>query len=351
MPWFLSSSSILAWILITIVLLIAFYVVTFVNQASTRGFLPQISANTNIAGFSPANFLYSFIPSLLGLLLYLLWLPLDFAHRRLAPFAAMSSPQGASAEKSLLLDYTYALPLSVTLSAMSNRHWKVALLSALSTINIAIPILSGGLFWAQWYPGAAAVRITAHPAGLYALCFFLALYALALFALIPGRKTVALPHDARSLAEIISWLYMSPLLCDRAFARCETKAELVARLLGVRPDADVVRKKPSLWASVTNLLGASRPSQDQSDDVEANRSTVGSKGKERVGPLSEATLLGTVDEKGNFNRRRDVRYGFGVFVGRDGKEHLGVERLIRAGREMVVLEEARKGQRTSWIGF
>jgi hypothetical protein len=62
MPWFLSSSAILAWILIAVVLLLAFYVVAFVNQASTRGFLPQLGASANKAGFSlPTSCTRSFL--------------------------------------------------------------------------------------------------------------------------------------------------------------------------------------------------------------------------------------------------------------------------------------------------
>jgi hypothetical protein len=361
MPWFLSSSAILAWILIAIVLLIAFYVVAFVNQASTHGFLPQLSASANTAGFSPANFLYSFIPCTLGFMIYLLWLPLDFTHRRLAPFAAMSSPRGATAEKSLLLDYSYALPLSVTASAIANRHWKVALLSALSTINFAIPILSGGIFWAQWYPGGQVVRIAAHPAGLYALCFFLAVYTAAFFALLPGRKTIALPHDAKSLAEIISWLYMSPLICDRAFSRCNTKAQLVGGLVGTQHEESALKKKPSFWASVTNLVTGgvgSRGHYDADDFGEGPSSQ-----DNRLDPVPEDrtfasgennTSLAAAEKNDIKSRigmlREEVRYGFGVFIGRDGREHLGVERVRRGGRDMVLFEDGNT-KRRSWGGF
>ncbi|KAF2435618.1 hypothetical protein EJ08DRAFT_281642 [Tothia fuscella] len=370
MPWFLSSSAILAWILITVVLLIAFYVVAFVNHASTRGFLPQLGAAANQAGFSPANFLYSFIPCTLGFLMYLLWLPLDFAHRRLAPFAAMNSPRGATAEKSLLLDYPFAQPVSVTVSALSNGHWKVALLSVMSTINMAIPILSGGIFWAQWYPGTQTVRIAAHPAGLYALCFFLAIYTVAIFALVPGRKTVALPHGATCLAEVISWLYMSPLLCDRSFARCNTKPELVGRLIGIQHDESAIKKKPSFWASVTNLVGGA------SHDASRTAIPVDDGEDFGEGPSLQDKRLSTVPEdhpithrggavpfgedprdhsateklSKNAGSREEVRYGFGVFVGRDGKEHLGVERVRRGGHEMVLFEDGNV-KRKSWMGF
>lgn len=357
-PWFLTSSKILLWILIVIVLLIAFLVVAFVNQASTRGFLPQSSANTNSAGFSSANFLYSFIPCLLGLLLYLLWLPLDFAHRRLAPFAAMSAPRGATAEKSLLLDYAYSQPIWVSIKAATNGHWKVALLSALSLINAVIPVLAGGVFWAQWYPGSLEVRIAAQPAALYALCFFLALYAFSFFLLLPGIKSIALPHDARCLAEIISWLYMSPLICDRQFARCATKADLAARLIGIHAEEDNVTGK-GFWASVTSLVNRSRTAlaRPGDDDVEAGPSGIATTRKEKqLTPVPEGSAVPGRERHENVRTRlaplgeREVRYGFGVYMGRDGREHLGIDRVTRGGRDMVLFEDGNR-ERKSWMGF
>jgi len=41
-----------------------------------------------------------------------------------------------------------------------------------------------------------------------------------------------------------------------------------------------------------------------------------------------------------------IRYGFGIHVGRDGLEHLGIDRVKRggdrSGREMVIYEEQRR---------
>jgi hypothetical protein len=348
-PWFLSSSSILLWILIAIVLFVAFLIVAFINQASTRGFLPKLSANTDSEGYSSANFLYSFIPCMLGFLLYLFWLPLDFAHRRLAPFTAMSIPNGETAGKSLLLDYAYSLPLSVSIKAAANGHWKVALLSALSLINAAIPVLAGGMFWAQWYSGSLEVRIAAQPAGLYVLCVFLGLYVLSLFLLIPGRKTNSLPHDSRCLAEIISWLYMSPVICDRQFARCTTRADLVTRLIGVPTEEDNDVKR-GFWASVTNLVNRSRTALARpDDDVEAGPSGTAVAEKERrLAPVPESSTVPDHERYGNVRTRlapvgeKVIRYGFGVYMGRDGKEHLGIDKVTRGGRDMVLFEDGKR---------
>lgn len=355
-PWFLSSSSITLWILIALALLLAFLVVAFVNKATLNGFLPATSATTDSAGFSSANFLYSFIPCLLGTLLYLLWLPLDYSHRRLAPFAALAAPRGSTAEKSLLLDYPFRLPVSVTLAAASNGHWKVALLSLLSLANATIPILSGGIFWAQWYPGTLQVRIAAQPAGLYALCVFLGLYALGFWALLPGRRQIMLPHDARCLAEVASWLYMSPLLVDRVFARCETKADLVARLVGspLVEEEDGGGGRREFWSSVTGLGNWSRTNLPRhGDDVEAGPSV--EKGKRLTAVPEGGAAVQRERQQGPVRTYlqhpgQKVRYGFGVYMGRDGKEHLGIDRVRRGGRDMVLFEDGNR-ERKSWMGF
>jgi len=117
LPWFLKDTFIVAWIVIAVVLYIAFLIVSFVNGAVTNGFTPALPAGSNSDGFSSANFLYSFIPAFIGLVLYLLWQPVDLVFRRLEAFAALSSAEGATAEQSLLLDYPARLPISVTLAA------------------------------------------------------------------------------------------------------------------------------------------------------------------------------------------------------------------------------------------
>jgi hypothetical protein len=342
-PWFLSSSAVLAWVLVALVLLVAFYIVAFVNQATTgEGFLPQIRADTNSAGFSPANFLYSFVPGLIGFLLYLLWLPLDFTHRRLEPYRTMTSAAGALAEHSILLDYPFCLPGSVTLAALSNRHWKTAFLSFVSLINFTIPVLSGGIFWAQWYTGSTQVRISAEPSGLYALCVFLALYALALMVLAPGRMFIRMPHESQCLAEVVSWLYQSPILLDRAFTRCHTKIELQTRLLGERAVLPT-----GFWASVSNLVHSLsreglRGGKEAALSEPKNQKAKAVLGADRLAPPPEGTTTTTIEGPGAEKRSSMLSsteralYAFGVYTGRDGRDHLGIDKV---GRGMVLFDD------------
>lgn len=322
LPWWMRTSTILLFIITAMVLLMAFLVISFVNSAVRLGFLPQVFARTNAAGFSASNFLYSFIPALIGHLLFLFLLTYDYTFRVLRPYISLASKGGATAEQSLLLDYPARLPLSATFAALENQHYQTAILSLVSLTSLAIPILAGGCFWTQYYPNSDVVRVAAELPGFYALCFFLALYGTTLLALWPSRRRAALPHRSTALAEIIAWIYQSPLLSDRAFHRPQTKPELVTRLMG---SAYAERT----WAqSVSSLI---RPSRDNLREH----------GAQRARTQGDALLEAHPGK---------TRYGFGIHVGRDGLEHLGIDRVRRggerSGREMVIWEEQ---QRKSWV--
>jgi hypothetical protein len=315
LPWYLKDGAVIAYIVIGIVLLIAFYAVSYVNSAVRLGFLPAVTAHTDAAGFSTSNFLYSFVPAVIGHILFLAILSVDYSRRTLQPYMALSSKGGATAESSLLLDYPCRLPLSVTLSALMNRHLATALLSFVSLASISIPILAGGCFWTQYYNSDDEVRVAADLPGYYALCFFLALYIVGLLSLLPGRKRAKLPHRSNNLAEMISWVYQSPILGDRAFNRPQTKPELVAKLMG---NAYADR---TFAQSVRSLVRGDSPTDP----------ALGEKEKRRVGVPQRD---GTTDPGA-------TRYGFGIYVGRDGLEHLGIDRVHRRERPtgLVIWEE------------
>ena len=265
-PWFLRDGMAIAWIVIAIVLMIAFIVVSFVDRAVQRGFLPLLPVPTTNEGFSPADFLYSFIPSLIGMLLFLFWQPIDLYFRALQPFASLAHRDGASAEQSLLLDYTACLPVEVTVKALINRHYKVAYISFISLLSLTLPILAGGVFTAQFVVKTQDIRIIASMPGYYALVLFVAIYAVSFIVIWPTRKR-RLPHDVRTLGQLVSFVYQSPLLTETAFAEPKSKIDLVTKLVGT--------------------------------------------------PAGEKEI---------------PRYAFKVYVGRDAKEHLGIDRLERFTR-------------------
>ena len=270
-PWFLRDTFVVAWIVIAVILTIAFVVVSFVNHAVENGFLPLLPAPTTTQGFSPANFLYSFLPSLLGMILFLVWQPIDLYFRALQPFASLSDLRGATAEKSLLLEYTACLPVEVTSKAVLAGHYKVAWISFISLLSSTLPVLGGGVFTAQFFEATQDVRIAASMPGYEALVVFLIAYALSFFIIWPTRKRY-LPHDISTLGQLISFIYQSPLLRDDAFREPKTKVDLVTRLLG--------------------------PSRGE---------------------------------------KSSPKYAFGIYLGNDAREHLGVDRLQRPGSgEMLI---------------
>ena len=229
-PWFLKETYVVAWLVTAIVLLIAFLAVSFVHHAVQHGFLPLLPAPTTSYGFSPANFLYSFLPSFIGMILFILFQPIDLTFRALQPFANLANIHGTTADKSLVLDYTSNLPIFVTIKAALAGHLKVAWLSFMSLASITLPILAGGVFTAQFFVETQDVRMAASMPAYDALVFFVVLYALSFLFIWPGRKR-HLPHDFRSLGQIISFVYKSQLLQDQAFREPQSRIDLVTRLV------------------------------------------------------------------------------------------------------------------------
>lgn len=274
-PWFMRDSWWILWLVLALVLMIAFLAVSFVHQAVAFGFLPLLPAPTTSLGFSPANFLYSFLPSLLGMILFLVWQPIDMYHRALEPFARLANPRGETAEQTLLLGYTACAPVEVTIRAALAGHYRVAWISFVALLSITLPILGGGIFTAEFNVPAQEVREVAAMPAYYALVVFIIIYALSFLALWPEPKR-HLPHDIRTVGDLASYVYQSRITSDTAFREPRTKTDLVTRLVSVAP-----------------------------------------------------------------GEREIPRYAFGVYVGRDGKEHLGIDRVHRPGTGEMVVTTAR----------
>ncbi|KAK6580572.1 hypothetical protein PZA11_006808 [Diplocarpon coronariae] len=276
-PWFLKDTFVVSWAVAAFILLVALFVVSFLPSTAIRkGFAPQVPVLPNSAGFSPANFLYSFVPSTIGMFIYLSFQPIDMALRKLQPWAELGKPAGASAERSLLLDYPARLPISCSVQAFTNGHYRVAILSLLSTLFLLIPILAGGLFFPLTTP-ANVVRMIPNLSSFYIILTLLCLYLLALLLLLPHRQLMYLPHGVDCLAEIFSFVYGSQILSDSAFQKLKSRTDLVTRLTGARQG----------WPPT---------------------------------------------ERGERNQ-----FAFGVYSGRAGGECLGIERLGRRGTQEVVI--------------
>ena len=243
-PAFLRDSYIILYPIVALVLLAAFLAASYTNAALITGFDPRVPASdtasaTAFQSFAPADFLYAFLPALLATLLPLLWTPLDTAFRYLQPFASLASPRGAPATRSLLASYPAQAPLLVCVRALLARHLRVALLSLLTPLAWALPVLAGGLFTAQFVAGAnggaGAVFVRADPGALYALSALLVAHALGWATLWPG-KTRRVPGgvDVRYLKGVaaVAGAELGARRGGELWAEPRSRTDLVTRLVG-----------------------------------------------------------------------------------------------------------------------
>lgn len=246
LPWCLRTNTLLFSVVAAAILLVALFVVSFLpsTHITTRGFPPGLPSRPGPGGFSPADFLYSFLPSLLGLLLYLAFQSLDQSFRVLQPWAALASSNssrrgtgggggGAPARQSLLADYAASLPLQAALHAARNGHYAVAALSLLSTLFIFLPVLGGGVFTALTDPASHKVRMFPSVPAYAVLLALLVLYlaALVLAALPSSRRDMRLlPHGVTCLAEVVGFLVNEELCRERCFKGVRSRAEMLAKM-------------------------------------------------------------------------------------------------------------------------
>lgn len=275
-PTFLRESRLIFYAVVAVALLTAFLVVTYLRSALIAGFLPLLPTATpdtsSFTSFSPSNFLYSFIPSLLGLLLALFWIPIDTAFRYLRPWSTLTRqyPSSASqtighpASSTLLLSYPSAHPFLTTIRALSHGHLRIAWFSFMSLVASTLPVLAGGIFTAQYIASSpndkdlkdqsrgGNILIRPDAGALYAVTFILILYAISWLLVLPGAKTRAIagpdgrPVDVRYLAGIRTLVDKS-VLREATWVEPRTRIDLVTRLVA----SEGLRGKDSgLWTMV-----------------------------------------------------------------------------------------------------
>lgn len=278
-PWYLAKVPMIVWPLLFGGLYIALLVVSFLPETKlARGFPPKVSVSTDMNSFSAASFLYAFIPSFIGLLLYGALQKLYTTLARLFVWAELSKADGEVAEKSILLDYaaSSAVPFGAISTAVRNSHWLIVALAIMTPLALLLPVLAGGML--TTYTAVPSGRLLVFPdqPGLYVLLVILGLYLIILLyvaidVLWMGKR-LSMPKKIESIADLTSMLYASGLLNDAAFQGVTSKLDLVTRLLTAR-------------------------------------------------------------ERGR-GRDRKIKYFFGSFQDRVGGRHLGVERVGRRGSEL-----------------
>lgn len=255
LPFCLKDCPLIVFIIVGFFLLVALFVVSFIppTHVTSNGFLPLLSAAPIEGAFSAADFLYSFLPALLGMVLFVAFQDLDLQLRILQPWGELSSPPagGARPETSILADYAACYPFQASLHAVRNRHWRVAFISLFSTLFVLIPVFAGGTFLALT-PADNIVRVYPQVAFFAITLALLAIYWLAVVSLFPRRQALRLPHAVTCLAEIISYVSNEDCVHDEAFSgMIRSKTSLVGKLGVDRRDDDKPR-----WALHTGGTGA-----------------------------------------------------------------------------------------------
>ncbi|KAK2056013.1 phosphoribosylaminoimidazole-succinocarboxamide synthase [Colletotrichum caudatum] len=234
LPWCLRTGQVLFFVVAATVLLAALFVVSFLNRTSlVVGFRPAVPVAPTTAAFSAANFLYSFVPSFIGLLLYLAFQSIEQHVRILQPWADLNAKDGAPAGRSVLADYAACLPLQSTLHAIRNGHWRVAALSLLAAVFAFLPALGGGLFMAL--TASSGVRMFPNVPVFGAILALLVLYLAGLASLLVGRNQYRLPHAVTCPAEVFSFLANEDNALDPAFQAAPRSAEKLRVYLGAGP--------------------------------------------------------------------------------------------------------------------
>ncbi|PIA97102.1 hypothetical protein CB0940_05830 [Cercospora beticola] len=350
LPWFLQPFFALLWPIVAIVLLLAFLIVSYLpSTAIDNGFDPLVPAAVDTLGFSGTNFLYSFLPALLAMIAFLGWHDIDLAYRRLTPFESLTSSTqfaaknttwtgdstGNTAERTLLTSYTADLPVLTSLSALFNGHYRMAFISAVTLLSAAIPILAGGVFWAQFYIAQQRVRISADMSAYIALSVFVTIYALAYLAIWPSSslRHSNLPSHLDTFAGIRDCLSQSRLLDDFAFRNPVSKIDLVTRLLSSSTHRQRNNIQHQQQDSHNEKLLPPR-SQLYSSQAEA---AAGSK----ISLADSVRGFGRARQQAEQNRDLlpvaadapvgggPARYAYGRFGGRDGRECVAIDRVRR----------------------
>ncbi|KAL2158429.1 hypothetical protein VTH06DRAFT_4477 [Thermothelomyces fergusii] len=243
-------------------LVVAIFVVTFLPSTRLeKGFPPRLRTAPRGGAFSPADFFFAFLPSLLGMFVFLAYQTFDKHLRVLQPWAAMSclsesesTPSssttttatatnqptfsGAPAEASILADYAACAPGQATARALRNGHWRVAAVSLLADLFVLIPVLAGGCFMAVTPRGRdgedewGEVRMFANQVAYGILLGLLVLYVAGLAVLLPARRPlrIAPPRHLPGRGGRVPGQPRDP--GGAAFKRCVSRRELAARLGG-----------------------------------------------------------------------------------------------------------------------
>ncbi|KAJ5223965.1 hypothetical protein N7468_008507 [Penicillium chermesinum] len=92
------------------------------------------------------SFLYGYLPIIISLLLFIVWIITDFDVLRLEPYYQLSRPEGAPATV-LFINYNFGQTILTPINAARRRHWIVLWVSMMTLVmRMILPALQSTLF-------------------------------------------------------------------------------------------------------------------------------------------------------------------------------------------------------------
>ena len=161
------------------------------------------------------GFIFRFMPAqFMGTWFILLWINADAFYRYAQPYAGMN--EANPAECNILLDYPGCMPILITLKALSNRHWRVALFSFLSLLSPIPPVIASGIFVATADQNEYVERI--EPANFWSSFAILLLYMICI-PLVRPTPMYRLPRLIITIADTIRFCYASHILEEKLYEK------------------------------------------------------------------------------------------------------------------------------------
>ena len=162
------------------------------------------------------SFILQFTPTFTTGLYTWVWDDISLFICSTQPYINLISPHPAS--DNLLLDYSFQLPYIVTYSALINKHWKVARVSAIALLQRVLPILVGASITIvlPTYRGTGyddPYEVSVNFPQCIIIIIWLLFYAVIIhYEVLEAGHKRNLPRNYHSIADILSWTYASRLL-------------------------------------------------------------------------------------------------------------------------------------------
>ncbi|CAK7262690.1 hypothetical protein SEPCBS119000_000112 [Sporothrix epigloea] len=231
LPWCLRDGPLFCFTFAALVLLTALFIVSFLPSTSLKkGFAPVADAKSSAGTLFATQVLYSFLPALIGHIVFLLASSLDMTLRVLQPWAELSkNAGGGQPSATILADYAACFPLQSTWRAAKNGHFRLALISLLATGSAFLPALSGGVLTSLPI-SQGVVRVVPNMPLYFVVLALLVLCFAGLVSMLPGRRMFRLPHAVTCIAEILSFCANDDLMQEPAFKDLRKREALLDQL-------------------------------------------------------------------------------------------------------------------------